>query len=611
MSRAATSAATGAGTAPVRRTGVAAVLLVAVVGLLSGCVSIPDDGPIVQGRALIDAQRPPRVKFYESYPITGADPARIVQGFIRAAKDFSGDHEVARSYLTPDQRTRWRPNEAVVVYRGEATVTELDPSGTAASPTVPSPSATPSPTPSASPPAPGARTTVRVEVSVAARVDGTGIYRPSEAGDVARMTLTLAAVDGQWRIQDAVDGVLISEDDFLATFADVPLYFPEATGRWLIPDVRWFPVTALPSVVISALLEGPSPWLTPAVSTGAPPGTALTAAGVRIGSGTLSVDLNRQALLATAAQRQLLSAQVQTTLTEAARVLGFPSGQLVLTVDRVRFEVPQLAAPVPQPADAVPFDGRPVVLDAQHRLARMEGTRVVPVPGLATLGEDATRPAVNADGTAYAVLTTGGTRLVTVQSDGGARSVLSNAVGLTAPSFDTYGWVWTSPVVSAGTVTAVRGGVVVEVAVPWLSGYAVSTLKISREGTRALIVAHRGRRSSVLVVSLVRSADGAPRRMATAPLRLASDLPVVRDASWLDGRRVMLLAIGPGSQVERLHLAEIGGRTLAGASVVGALSLTVGVAPADAWVQTAKGAAYYSGVGLRQVAGARWPAMPG
>ncbi len=363
--------------------------------------------------------------------------------------------------------------------------------------------------------------------------------------------------------------------------------------------------------MISALLEGPSPWLTPAVSTGAPPGTALTAAGVRIGSGTLSVDLNRQALLATAAQRQLLSAQVQTTLTEAARVLGFPSGQLVLTVDRVRFEVPQLAAPVPQPADAVPFDGRPVVLDAQHRLARMEGTRVVPVPGLATLGEDATRPAVNADGTAYAVLTTGGTRLVTVQSDGGARSVLSNAVGLTAPSFDTYGWVWTSPVVSAGTVTAVRGGVVVEVAVPWLSGYAVSTLKISREGTRALIVAHRGRRSSVLVVSLVRAADGAPRRMATAPLRLASDLPVVRDASWLDGRRVMLLAIGPGSQVERLHLAEIGGRTLAGASVVGALSLTVGVAPADAWVQTAQGAAYYSGVGLRQVPGARWPAMPG
>ena len=30
-------------------------------------------------------------------------------------------------------------------------------------------------------------------------------------------------------------------EQFLSTFRQIPLYFADATGRWLVPDLRWFP----------------------------------------------------------------------------------------------------------------------------------------------------------------------------------------------------------------------------------------------------------------------------------------------------------------------------------------------------------------------------------
>ncbi|MBK8077432.1 MAG: GerMN domain-containing protein [Kineosporiaceae bacterium] len=451
---------------------------------------------------------------------------------------------------------------------------------------------------------------MHLQVDAAARVDGAGIYQPSPSGDVAEVTVHLVAIEGEWRISDPADGVLISEDDFQATFADVPLYFPDPTGRWLVPDVRWFPVTSVPSVVVTALLEGPSRWLRQAVITPAPTGTALTAVGVRVGGGLLTVDLNRQALQATPPQRQMLAAQLQATLTESARVLEFTTGQLALTVDRARFEVTQLAAPAPRPADEAPLDSRPVVLDDQNRLARVEGAKPVVVPGLAALGSDATRPAVSSDGTVFAVLTRGGTTLTTL-SAGAAPQPQVEAPGLTAPSFDPYGWVWTSPAASSGTLTAIRGTRQLRVPAPWLAGFTVASVRLSREGARAIVVAHRGRRSYIFVAGVARDGTGTPVSLAGTPLLVATDLQSVRDAAWLDARRMMVLAAAPPATQTQVFTVEIGGKTSGGIAAPGGLSLTVGGSVNDLWVQTDQGVRYQSGGGLIALPGVRWPAMPG
>jgi len=599
-------------------------LVAGLAVLLAGCVSIPDRGPIQQGRTLVEAQRPPRVQIYAADPVPGASPIGIVRGFLLAAADFSQDHRVARGFLTPDRRTTWRPDSPVVVYRGEANLVQLRQTAQSPSPGA-SPGASPgspgssaSAAPSVSPssavpsasPEPGAQAEVQVEVPVVARIDQRGIYSPSETGDVADTTFRLLAIDGQWRISDPVDGVMISEDDFQVTFGDVALYYPERTGRWLVPDVRWFSVTTTPTVVISTLLAGPAPWLTGAVTNAAPTGTRLTANGVRSEGGRVVIDLNRQALRADPPDRQVLVAQVETTLTDAARVLEFGSGPVAVTVEQARFEVPVSAGAQTRPADEAGVEPRPVVLDGQNRLARLEGLTATAVPGLPVLGPAAIRPAVNADGTQFAVLTEGGSALMTLGESAVPR-VPVRAAGLTSPSFDPFGWVWTSAGQSSGTLFAVRGGERRSVAIAWLTGYQVRTVRVSREGSRVLVVAQRGRRSYVFVGAVAREPAGEPREVTGPPLRLVSDLTSAVDGAWLDARRVVVLGVRPTDSEARIHVVEIGGKVTAGLSAPDAVAITMGTSQYEMWAQTPRGATYQSGSGFRPLPSLRWPSVPG
>ncbi len=612
-------------------------VFVVVAATLTGCVSIPGEGPVEPGRTLVDAQRPPRVQFQAFGPAQGDSPIGIVRGFLRAAADFSLDHNVARSFLTADKRTTWRPVSEVIVYRGSAGTVNVAQTaawaGANAAPTLSPPStASPPPTspaatlgPSASAvaatpsavrivptpqPVPGAQVTVTVTTPVVARILDGGAYQASDPGDIAVTTFHLTVVEGQWRIRDPADGVLISLSDFSATFGDVPLYYPELTGRWLVPDVRWFPLTSSPTVVVDALLEGPSAWLEDAVTSGALSGTELTANGVRNSGGSTVIDLKRRALEASPTQRQVLLVQLRATLAESARVLSFAVGEVTVTVEQARYEIPQNTAAMPRPAEELGLDARPVVLDAQNRLARLDGLRSTPVLGLPALSPDATHPAVNADGTVFAVLTAGDSTMVTLSSQQAPRGQIK-AGTLTAPSFDSSGWVWTSPTQSAGTVYAVRGTQRIPLPARWLAGYQVRSVRISREGARALVVAGRSGRSYAFVTGVVRDETGRPTGFTDPPLRLVSDLSGARDGAWLDARRIAVLGTRAEAAEQRVWLVQIGGEVAAGVAAPDALTIAVGSNQYELWVQTADGAAYQAGADFPRLPGVRWPAVPG
>ena len=609
-----------------RLIGVAGAL--ALTAALTGCVSIPGQGPVEPGRTLVDAQRPPRVQFKAFGPAQGDSPVGIVRGFLRAAADFSLDHNVARSFLTADKRTTWRPVSPVIVYRGSAGTVDIAQTAASAargaapttSPASGQPAGTPSvpPTSAASSSAAiatpsalaGAQVTVTVTVPVLARIRDGGAYQASEAGDVEVTTFHLAAIEGQWRISDPVDGVLISTTDFSATFGDVPLYYPELTGRWLVPDVRWFPLTSSPTVVIDALLRGPSAWLQGAVTSGALSDTRLTANGVRNAGGATVIDLNRRALDSSPAQRQVLLAQVRATLAESARVLSFAVGELTMTVEQARYEIPQNTATMPRPAEELGLDARPVVLDAQNRLARLDGLKSTPVPGLAALSADATHPAVNADGTVFAALLAGDSTLVTLSAQQAPKAAV-RAGALTAPSFDSSGWVWTSPTQSSGTVYAVRGSQRVSLPARWLAGYQVRSVRLSREGARALVIAARSGRSYAFVTGVVRDETGRPTEFTVPPLQLVSDLSGARDGAWLDARRVAVLGTRPEAQEQRLWLVQIGGEITVGVAAPDALTIALGSNQYELWVQATGGAAYQAGADFPRLPGVRWPAVPG
>jgi spore germination protein GerM len=87
------------------------------------------------------------------------------------------------------------------------------------------------------------------------------------------------------------------------------LYFV-GNNRSLVPDPIYLPALSNPanvaSALIKALLNGPSEWLKPAVSTTIPPNTSLSVDSVTITDGIAEVALGESILALPDAQRGLL-----------------------------------------------------------------------------------------------------------------------------------------------------------------------------------------------------------------------------------------------------------------------------------------------------------------
>ncbi|HEX2805659.1 MAG TPA: LpqB family beta-propeller domain-containing protein, partial [Kineosporiaceae bacterium] len=515
-------------------------LVTVVCLLLGGCVSIPGSGPVVDARR-VEHGPGGVVVVLPAGPSLDATPRDLIRDFLRAAAAFTNDHEVARSFLVPEQRLSWRPDSPVVIYPNEDT---LSISVTRGNLPVPEP-AVAGPTPAATstprniaqptgratakaaaklsaaqaaakasaqaassldsaPPTVGELAKVTVKVPVQARVDSTGQYTVSPAGDVEIRHFELIGTEQGWRVASLDDGILVKRADFAGAFRDLPLYFADATDSYLVPDVRWFPIsgtTATPSTLVATLLTGASAWLHPAVISGAPPGTEPTINAVKVQDGVATVDLTSSVRTADGRQRQMLHAQLDRTLTTLSQ-LGILVNSVVITVEQQRFELQpapvQSAAPRAdsesgaQLRPSPPVDPRPVVIDARGAVARLIGSTSVPVAGLAALAlPGAVAPAVDAGGQNYAVLVAGRTKLLHAVPSGVAVPLIRGR-DLVAPSFDPFGWVWSGQAVSGGVLYAARPlAAPAVVKAPWLIGARILSLRMSREGARAVLVLDR------------------------------------------------------------------------------------------------------------------------
>ena len=153
----------------------------------------------------------------------GADPENIVLGFLQSNADFVNDHEVAREYLTPRARQRWRPQAGTAVYDQVA--------------------------------APLAVAAVRRRHRRRGRRrggragstrDGSFVRSADRTATVTR-TFGLQRVDGEWRIAALDDGLLLSagrgRGDLPAGVAVLPRRRP---GTTLVPDPVLLPGAARP-----------------------------------------------------------------------------------------------------------------------------------------------------------------------------------------------------------------------------------------------------------------------------------------------------------------------------------------------------------------------------
>jgi len=582
-----------------------ALALAAALGC-AACGGIPATGPVVAGHAgdLLVAH-----DVLSGGPQPADGPVAIVRGYLGNQGNSQESYAVARDYLVNGQR--WS-SDSVTIYPDQ-TALQI------------------TPLPRTAPDAVGV-VRVRVSAPVVATVDAWGAYHGVRSGGQRwSQVLELTRVAGLgWRILNPPDGRVLSQADFDYTFVKFPVYFPDRSGSYLLPDLRWFVRGTAATLLVQALLQGPSPWLAPAVTTGVPPGTKL-AVPVVVSEDVAMIDLTPQALAANPLQRQFLAAQLRATLAAAG------VSNLRLTVHQAVFDTGSQPGAVvagesaPSLTADPQIDPRPLVLDSSGHIARIEagvaGTAIVPVKGLDRLAvPGAALPGSDATGSSFTVLAAErGTVLQAVPSQIGPAKVLITGKQLTAPSTDPRGWVWSASGRGDGAVFVAKPGdrSPATLKVDWLKGLDVVSLKVSRDGARVLVGANGKGRGWLYAASVVREPAGQPGEIGQ-PVDLLPDLRDVVDASWVDALNVAVIGrrAGAGSPNRPLTWAlPVGGPAvgLAPLPVPGARTIA-GDGPGQIWVATFTGQIFeFTGQLSERVPGdwskvpvhATWVSMPG
>lgn len=564
-----------------RRAGLLRALVPVLAALLVGaCASIPTSGPVVAGPTL-DQDTGSGLRFQPAGPAPGASPTTIVLTFLLAASGVEEDHEAARAYLTPRAAEAWRPGTGTLVYERESLRMTATAGGVGlAEGEVPEPNRGP--------------VTVTLTLGVVATVDSAGRYQPQAPGTRRDVALELRAVGGQWRIDGLPDLLVLDDDGFDLAFSEYQLYFVDPSTSFLVPDTRWFPSRrSIATTLTAQLLAGPSDWLAGAVRTGFPDGVQLTApAAVPVEEGEAHVDLTRPALRASADDRALMQAQLQATLRPVPGV----------TTVRMTVESGDLVLPGPRPAlvKDPSVDPAPVLV-AGDRLVQLRNGALVPVPDLPPLdGLGISNPGKG--GASFGVLALERSQLLHLVPGAEARpEVLLVGADLTAPSFDPRNWIWSTSAQSGGVVTAARpGGDVVEVEAGWLNGHRVTSLRVSHDGTRALVVSTGADGvPRVDVAGIRRNGEGRP--LALVPALETSVMPTLetaREAVWTGESGIAVLGRRAGDSEALVHLAHVPGvvdtvenavpspaETLDVAAGPGERSLLVGTADGHLWRQ--------------------------
>lgn len=513
----------------------AAVLLVTslvVVSLLvSACVNIPNSGPVEK-----IAGQPPQcvncVNVDVAPPSIGETPKEIVEGFLRANYNFQPAYLVARQFLTKKAADRWSPEAGVQIYSGSAQAND---------------------------------TRVVLAGQLLGRLGPDRSYSPANS----KLLIDFGLVQerpGEWRIDTPPEGLLVADFAFESFYQPFNLYFI-GNGRSLVPDPIYLPnlrnQAGLASVLVKGLLNGPSRWLAPAVTTALPAGAAVSGDAVPIVDGVAVVSLTNVVSTLNESQRSLLAAQVVYTLSQP--LVGVTGVRF--TLDGQPFSVPG-ADPdtdvVTREANFADLNPVPAISGGQLYAMRGRGVEVVnasadvpdakPMPGPFGNGAvDAESLAVSTSGTELAAVSDGGSVLQTAStSDGGpVTKVLTGAKNLLRPQYSRYGELWAvgedaETVGGRQRVWVVGDGKQVPVTAVLPAGARIVTFRLSPDASRIGVVLAFGQRVEVGLMRIVRSEkiviDG--WRTLRLDRNPTADLVRFADVAWADATTLVTLA-GP------------------------------------------------------------------
>ena len=475
---------------------------------LAGCTSLPTSS--APAPFDVSAKDGSGIQFSAEGPSADADAATLVNDFLLAcAAGPQDDYATARLFLSAASARSWQPETEILVYD-----TDTAPSVTA-----------------------GSETATQVDVTVAvlgvASVDAFGVLTRVATSTVSR-TFTLVREEGQWRINNPENMVLMSRASFTASFSLANLYFPTAEGGDLVADPRWYPSRRLASHLLAGLVEGPRQSLAPVTANAIPPGTTVPSQGLDVADGVARVELNA-VMPSSESARTTLAWELVRTLTQVADVLRVNAS---LSGDVLDMQ----AIPVPPTYSLDTLVGA-----GPGGIGLVSSSSVTEL----TAVTDASNPTVSPVDSS--LIAWSGTDGVYAQRGGTTVAFLPGQAPL-GPSVDRFGWVWGPATASS---VSVGGGVdgAFSVSVESESAGQIRAVRISPDGTRALVL--RGSDASAWVGVVERGASGRPlaiRSLEEIPLEHGS----VVDASWTTSTGLALV-VRPTGEDDQLVTMPLGG----------------------------------------------------
>ena len=502
-----------------RGIGASAALLVAV--LLSGCASIPSSGGVSPGNDAT-VEDPPELDTIVPPPVKGANQETILRGFLDAAASPRNNYQAAREFLTPAFADEWSAAAGATIDAPVDRVFEtVD------------------------------ETAMELEVTPIASLTSTGQYDALDSTAPIALPYRFEQVEGEWRISEAPQGLLVDEITFGQVFGDYPLYFFDPEYRYLVPDVRWFAGRdSIQTSIVNALLAGPVDWLEPGVVSAFPEGVSLEPAAVPVAGREASVNLSGAAFdnLVTVQRMEL---QLEESLDSVRSIDG-----VALSLEGARQDVPDLS---PVPVKNPRVDPRAAVFDGEtfgHLATSGEG--IEPIPGLSDQVVELapTGVALGPGDESAAVRSGTGVSLVRV---GEEPILLDPRADPIVPALDVDGGVWSVPTDSPGELFwySPDGETARPMGAPW-SGTSIAALEVSRDGTRIVALLADGARTHFTAASIQRDADGLPVALSPVVLPLADVAGTPVDVAWLDSSTVASLTAVPAGGT-RVVIQELGG----------------------------------------------------
>ncbi|WP_416956513.1 GerMN domain-containing protein [Nocardioides sp. T5] len=489
---------------------------VLVASLLAGCVQMPTSGPVEESEGTGVTEDVPGISFDPRPPQTGQATSEIVDGFFEAMTATPVSARVARQFLSREAAEAWVPEQQIITYSELGDVT--------------------------------AGTSVRVPLTDVNLYDARGAWQRTRAG--ATMSIGLVKEDGEWRIDEVPDALIVPESWFDDWYERASLYYFDPTTEVLVPEPVFVPRgEQFASSLVRGLLTTTSADLQDVARSYFPPGTTH-GLSVPIVSGVAEVSLSGDPDAVDELTTERMLAQLVWTLRQEPRI-----GAVQLSIGGRTIVGPSGSPQVSlQLGSAYDPNGVPASTD----LYALDRGRVVAgqlgelAPTLGPLGQedsavDLRSIGVNLAGARVAGVTAAGTELVlapTEAATGEVATVVVGAVDLAAPHWDYRDRIWVLDRNGGrARVIQVVDGEAGEVEVPGLTGRRLSELIVSRDGSRLVAVLRRGSTDQVVAVRIRHDAAGAVIGFTRPqPLSLpAEDTARIRDVAWRSPTTVSVL----------------------------------------------------------------------